>query len=71
MTVAHLEHSVGPSIYGADQIAAAIARLADEIAADHRGQPLVLIGVLKGRCALRRTSRGSSPAGRTVPVRCS
>jgi hypoxanthine phosphoribosyltransferase len=52
MTVAHLEHSVGPSIYSADQIAAAIARLADEIAADHRGQPLVLIGVLKGALCL-------------------
>jgi hypoxanthine phosphoribosyltransferase len=52
MTVARLEHSVGPSIYGADQIAAAIARLADEIAADHRGQPLALVGVLKGALCL-------------------
>ncbi|HEY2474378.1 MAG TPA: phosphoribosyltransferase family protein, partial [Candidatus Cybelea sp.] len=52
MTVAQLGHSVGPSIYRADQIAATIARLADEIAADHRGQPVVLLGVLKGALCL-------------------
>lgn len=52
MTVASLAHLVGPSIYRADQIAAAIARLADEIAADHRGQPLALVGVLKGALCL-------------------
>ena len=52
MTVARLEHSVGSPIYRADQIAAAVARLADEIAADHRGQPLILIGVLKGALCL-------------------
>ncbi|HEY2553775.1 MAG TPA: phosphoribosyltransferase family protein [Candidatus Cybelea sp.] len=50
--MAQLEHCVGSPIYSADQIAAAVARLADEIAADHRGQPLVLIGVLKGALCL-------------------
>ncbi len=35
-------------VYDAAAIAAAIARLAAAIAADHRGQPLLLIGVLKG-----------------------
>ncbi|HEX4013383.1 MAG TPA: phosphoribosyltransferase family protein [Candidatus Cybelea sp.] len=48
MTAGQLGHSVGPSIYGTNQIGAAVVRLADEIAADHRGKPLTLIGVLKG-----------------------
>ncbi len=42
------EHSIGPSICGADEIAAIVERLASEIAADYRGQPLLLLGVLKG-----------------------
>ncbi len=48
MTLVEPEHSIGPSIYGAGEIAAGVARLADAIAADYRGQPLVLLGVLKG-----------------------
>lgn len=47
MTVTR-ELSIGRSIYGAAEIAAAVDRLAGEIAADYRGKPLVLLGVLKG-----------------------
>jgi hypoxanthine phosphoribosyltransferase len=39
---------LGRTIYGADQIAQAVERLASEIARDYAGQPLVLLGVLKG-----------------------
>jgi hypoxanthine phosphoribosyltransferase len=35
-------------IYDAREIEASVERLAAEIAADYRGQPLVLLGVLKG-----------------------
>lgn len=35
-------------LYSAAAIAATVARLAAEITADHAGQPLVLLGVLKG-----------------------
>lgn len=48
MTALAREHSIGRSIYHADEIAGAVERLAVEIAADHRGQPLLLLGVLKG-----------------------
>jgi hypoxanthine phosphoribosyltransferase len=39
-------------IYAAEEIAAAVERLAAQIAADYRGQPLVLLGVLKGALCL-------------------
>ncbi len=39
-------------IYSADAIAAAVERLAANIAVDYRGQPLVLLGVLKGALCL-------------------
>jgi hypoxanthine phosphoribosyltransferase len=48
MTAVERAHSIGPSIYGAGEIAASVERLASEIAADYREQPLVLLGVLKG-----------------------
>lgn len=35
-------------VFGAEEIAEAVRRLAAEIAADHCGEPLVLVGVLKG-----------------------
>jgi len=35
-------------IYAQDQIEAAVSRLAEQVAATYRGQPLVLLGVLKG-----------------------
>ena len=38
----------GAQIYGAEAIAAAVDRLAVQLATDYRGQPLVLLGVLKG-----------------------
>jgi len=42
----------GPQIYAADAIEAAVERLAAQIAGDYRGQPLVLLGVLKGALCL-------------------
>lgn len=39
---------LGRRLYGAGQIASAVERLAGEIARDSVGQPLVLLGVLKG-----------------------
>ena len=45
---AALEAGVARRIYGSQEIAAAVDRLAHAIAADHRGVPLLLIGVLKG-----------------------
>lgn len=39
-------------LYSAAEIAAAVDRLATQIAADHRRQPLVLLGVLKGAICL-------------------
>ncbi len=42
------EGTIERTLYSREQIAAAIERLAREIAADHRGQPLMLLGVLKG-----------------------
>lgn len=35
-------------VYTADEIKVAVSRVAREIAADHAGQPLMLVGVLKG-----------------------
>ncbi len=43
---------IGRRICSAEQIAAAVERLAAQIAADYRGQPLVLLGVLKGALCL-------------------
>ena len=43
-----LEAGLGRRIYGAREIAAAVDRLAREIARDHAGEPLVMLGVLKG-----------------------
>ena len=40
--------AAGRRLYGADEIGAAVARLAREIAQAYRRQPLVLLGVLKG-----------------------
>jgi hypoxanthine phosphoribosyltransferase len=40
--------AAGRRLYGQDQIEAAVARLAGEVAETYRGQPLVLLGVLKG-----------------------
>jgi hypoxanthine phosphoribosyltransferase len=37
-------------LIGTDEIAAAIRRMAAEIARDYAGSPLVLLGVLKGAC---------------------
>jgi hypoxanthine phosphoribosyltransferase len=48
VTAADLMTGIGPRIFTVDAIAAAIERLAAQIAADYRGQPLVLLGVLKG-----------------------
>ncbi len=42
------EGSIERKIYSSDQIAATIDRLAARIAADFTGQPLLLLGVLKG-----------------------
>jgi hypoxanthine phosphoribosyltransferase len=43
---------IGRRLYGADEIALAVERLAGEIARDFRRQPLVLLGVLKGAVCL-------------------
>ncbi len=40
--------AIEQTLFTAEEIAAAIARLASRIAEDHRGQPLTLVGVLKG-----------------------
>ena len=42
------EGTIARTLYTREAIAQAIARLGREIAADHRGQPLMLLGVLKG-----------------------
>ncbi len=43
-----LERGVARRIYEPEQIAAAVDRLARAIATDHAGQPLLVLGVLKG-----------------------
>ncbi len=40
--------TIEQTLYTREEIAQAIDRLAGQIAADHRGQPLTLLGVLKG-----------------------
>ncbi|HEY6325489.1 MAG TPA: phosphoribosyltransferase family protein [Candidatus Cybelea sp.] len=52
MTALDPSIGVGRRICGAEAIAAAVERLATQIAADYRGQPLVLLGVLKGALCL-------------------
>ena len=52
MTASGVAPGVGRVIYTQAQIAAAIERLARAIAADHRGQLLMLLGVLKGGVCL-------------------
>lgn len=42
------EPSIERTLFTQEEIATAIERLAGQIAADHRGQPLTLLGVLKG-----------------------
>jgi hypoxanthine phosphoribosyltransferase len=42
------DEAVGRRVYGPEEISAAVERLAARIAADFGGQPLVLLGVLKG-----------------------
>jgi hypoxanthine phosphoribosyltransferase len=42
------EQAIGAPIYSAEEIASTVERLAEQVAADHRGQPLLLLGVLKG-----------------------
>lgn len=42
------EGTIEQTLFTQDEIAAAIRRLAKQIAEDHRGQPLMLLGVLKG-----------------------
>ena len=39
---------LGDIVFSADEIAAAIRRLADEIRRDYAGEPILLVGVLKG-----------------------
>jgi hypoxanthine phosphoribosyltransferase len=46
------EEAIGRRLYTPAQIARAIERLAAQIARDHRRQPLVLLGVLKGALCL-------------------
>lgn len=48
MTALEREPAVGPRIYGPEEIAAAVERLAARIATDYCRKPLVLLGVLKG-----------------------
>ncbi len=42
------EGTIQKTLFSPEQIADAIRRLARNIATDHRGQPLILLGVLKG-----------------------
>ena len=48
MSAEAYEDAIAGVIFTADEIGAAIRRLAGQIAEDHRGQPMVLLGVLKG-----------------------
>jgi hypoxanthine phosphoribosyltransferase len=42
------DESIERTLFSAEEIAVAVQRLAGQIAEDHRGQPLMLVGVLKG-----------------------
>jgi hypoxanthine phosphoribosyltransferase len=48
VTQLEYDEAIGRRLYTAEEIDRAIERLADQIAADHAGQPLLLVGVLKG-----------------------
>jgi hypoxanthine phosphoribosyltransferase len=48
MTIDSYQRAVERVLFTEDEISAAIARLAGEIARDLRGQPLMVLGVLKG-----------------------
>lgn len=52
MSAVEAEDGIGRSICDAGEIATAINRLAALISADHRRQPLLLLGVLKGALCL-------------------
>ncbi len=63
-----LEHdpAIGRCLYSAQEIGLAVERLASQIAADHAGQPLLLLGVLKGAlCFVADLSRAlaAKPCG--------
>lgn len=47
-THARYEDTIERVLFTQDEIAEAIGRLAQQIAEDHRGKPLLLLGVLKG-----------------------
>src|ERR1700757_1885518 len=48
MIISSYEEAIERTLVSKEEIEVAIGRLAREIAADHRGKPLTLIGVLKG-----------------------
>lgn len=52
MTVQETGVGIGRRLYGAEEIAAAVERLANGIARDYRRQPLVLLAVLKAAVCL-------------------
>jgi hypoxanthine phosphoribosyltransferase len=52
VTVVESTRGVGQPIVSAAAIGKTVERLADSIAADHRGKPLLLLGVLKGALLL-------------------
>ena len=55
-------------MFGADAIAAAVARLAAEIARDLAGEPVVLVGVLKGALFLTADLARALPAASDVRI---
>lgn len=53
------DSSIGPALYSSAELSETVDRLAGEIAADYRGKPLVLLGVLKGAiCFISDLARG-------------
>jgi hypoxanthine phosphoribosyltransferase len=48
MTTESYQHTIERTLFSESEIAAAIARLAENIAHDYAGQPLLVLGVLKG-----------------------
>jgi hypoxanthine phosphoribosyltransferase len=48
MSAEALEAGIARRIYGPEEISAAVTRLAERIADDYSGRPLLLLGVLKG-----------------------
>ena len=48
MNVAARDSLLGEVVFDADQIAAAVARLAKAICNDYAGEPIMLVGILKG-----------------------